>query len=206
VSFSGSFLHVFDGWTVNKDYIRRMNAFEHWCYRRLLERIWMDKISNEEMLKTNKGRWNVSIQKYSKTDNDFNRSCLKRVKWWWCTSDVRRQTGSNYSTKKTTTNDDIKPLTKLDTCEDIKVLAKDRCQWTACSVLCQPSEQEDDNWWWWWWCCSMVAFFFSGLCCPLWCLFGNAVVISQWPVALICITKQTMLPSSLASACLKKVK
>jgi len=31
----------------NKDLVRRINAFEQWCYRILLKIKWTDKISNE---------------------------------------------------------------------------------------------------------------------------------------------------------------
>ena len=40
-----------ESWTMNKDLVRRINAFEQWCYRRLLKIKWTDKISNEEVLR-----------------------------------------------------------------------------------------------------------------------------------------------------------
>jgi len=41
--------------------------------------------------------------------------------------------------------DDIKQWTQLNTYEDIKRLAQDRCQWKACTAACQPSDPEDDS-------------------------------------------------------------
>jgi len=54
-----SFLHCYfpvpkyscESWTTNKDLVRRINAFEQWCYRRLLKIKWTNKISNEELLR-----------------------------------------------------------------------------------------------------------------------------------------------------------
>ena len=39
-----------ESWMMNKDLVQRINAFEQWCYRRLLKIKWMDKILNEEVL------------------------------------------------------------------------------------------------------------------------------------------------------------
>ena len=36
-------------WTFNKNIRRRINAFEMWCYRRILKISWTDKIKNEEV-------------------------------------------------------------------------------------------------------------------------------------------------------------
>lgn len=38
-------------WTISKTVERRVNAFEHWCYRRILRISWTDKIRNEEVLR-----------------------------------------------------------------------------------------------------------------------------------------------------------
>jgi len=40
-----------ESWTLNQDLCRRINAFEQWCYRRLLKIKWTDRISNEEVLR-----------------------------------------------------------------------------------------------------------------------------------------------------------
>jgi hypothetical protein len=40
-----------ESWTWNKAMRRKMNAFEMWCYRRLLKISWRDKVKNEEVLK-----------------------------------------------------------------------------------------------------------------------------------------------------------
>jgi len=33
-----------ESWTVNKNLMKRINAFEQWCYRRMLEISWKDKV------------------------------------------------------------------------------------------------------------------------------------------------------------------
>ena len=40
-----------ESWTLNKELSQRINAFEYWCYRRLLKIKWTDMISNEEVLR-----------------------------------------------------------------------------------------------------------------------------------------------------------
>jgi len=35
-----------ESWTVNKNLMKRINAFEQWCYRRMLKISWKDKVPN----------------------------------------------------------------------------------------------------------------------------------------------------------------
>jgi len=42
--------YSYESWTLNKELSQRINAFEQWCYRRLLKIKWTDMISNEEVL------------------------------------------------------------------------------------------------------------------------------------------------------------
>ena len=44
-------LYGADTWTLNTEMIKRLSAFEMWCYRKMLRISWYDKISNEEVLK-----------------------------------------------------------------------------------------------------------------------------------------------------------
>src|SRR6266516_3010447 len=37
-------------WTWNKAMRKKVNAFEMWCYRRMLKIIWRDRVTNEEVL------------------------------------------------------------------------------------------------------------------------------------------------------------
>ena len=41
----------YEGWTINKAECRRMDAFELWCWRRLLRVPWTAKRSNQSILK-----------------------------------------------------------------------------------------------------------------------------------------------------------
>ena len=43
-------LHECDAWTIGKAERRRLEAFEMWCYRKLLKISWVDKVTNEEVL------------------------------------------------------------------------------------------------------------------------------------------------------------
>ena len=42
-------------WTVKKDERRRIDAFELWCWRRLLRVPWTTRRSNQSILETNPG-------------------------------------------------------------------------------------------------------------------------------------------------------
>jgi len=39
-----------ESWTLNNDLTQRINAFEQWCYRRLLKLKLSDKVSNKEVI------------------------------------------------------------------------------------------------------------------------------------------------------------
>ena len=43
-------LYGCEAWTVCKGERRRLEAFEMWCYRKLLKISWVDKVTNEEVL------------------------------------------------------------------------------------------------------------------------------------------------------------
>lgn len=45
-------------WTMKKAEVLRIQAFNMWCYRRILNISWMDKIRNEEVLR----RMNKSLE------------------------------------------------------------------------------------------------------------------------------------------------
>ena len=38
-------------WTITKSLMSRLDAFEKWVYRRVLKMSWMEKITNEEVLR-----------------------------------------------------------------------------------------------------------------------------------------------------------
>ena len=39
-----------ESWTLDKSLQKRITAFEHWCYRRMLKVSWKDKVKNTEVL------------------------------------------------------------------------------------------------------------------------------------------------------------
>ena len=43
-------LYGCEAWTISKGERRRLEAFEMWCYRKLLKINWVDKVTNEEVL------------------------------------------------------------------------------------------------------------------------------------------------------------
>ena len=40
-----------EAWTICKDLVKKIQSFEYWCYRRILEMSWKEKITNEEVLR-----------------------------------------------------------------------------------------------------------------------------------------------------------
>ena len=44
-------MYGYESWTVNKAEHRRIDAFELWCWRRLLRVPWTSRISNQSILK-----------------------------------------------------------------------------------------------------------------------------------------------------------
>ena len=55
-------------WTVNKSLMKRLHAFEHWCYRRMLKISWKDKVSNTDVLKRIKRKRTTTLQRNSTTE------------------------------------------------------------------------------------------------------------------------------------------
>ena len=44
-------LYGSEAWTVNKQMEKKLEAFEMWCWRSLLKISWMERVSNNEVLK-----------------------------------------------------------------------------------------------------------------------------------------------------------
>jgi len=58
-------LYGCETWTIAREEMRRIEAFETWCYRRMQKISWTDRITNEEVLEKvseRKSMWK-SIQK-----------------------------------------------------------------------------------------------------------------------------------------------
>ena len=44
-------MYGYESWTIKKGEHRRINAFELWCWRRLLRVLWITRRSNQSILK-----------------------------------------------------------------------------------------------------------------------------------------------------------
>ena len=44
-------LYGSETWTIGVSEKKRLEAFEMWCYRRMLKIRWVDKVTNEEVLR-----------------------------------------------------------------------------------------------------------------------------------------------------------
>ena len=51
-----------EAWTISKEAARRINAFERWCYRRILKVSWINKITNNNIFERVKEKPNLLKQ------------------------------------------------------------------------------------------------------------------------------------------------
>jgi len=77
-----------ESWTVNKNLMKRINAFEQWCYRRMLKISWKDKIPNTEVLKRVGEK---EQQENCATEIGVCWTCVKKKQWKKCIGNTRRK-------------------------------------------------------------------------------------------------------------------
>ena len=136
-----------ESWTMNKDLTRRINAFEQWCYRRLLKIKWMDKISNEEVLRRMNEDEMCLYRSIQKQKMAFTGHVLRGSSGEDALQilEGKLEATAAKGRPRRMWLDDIKQWTLLNTYEDIKRLAQDRVQRRVCTAACQPSDPEDDS-------------------------------------------------------------
>jgi len=137
-----------ESWTMNKDLSRRINAFEQWCYRRLLKIKWTDKVPNTEVLRRIKEDEMCLYRSIQKQKMAFAGHVLRGSSGESALQILEGQLEASTAKGRPRRMwlDDIREWTKLDTYEKIKRLAQDRRKWrNACTDACQPSDPEDDN-------------------------------------------------------------
>ena len=130
-------------WTWNKAIEKRINAFEQWCYRRMLKISWKDRVTNVEVLNR--------IQ----TKMHFLKD-MKRRKLEYAGHVLRRSSGKTHllllegkvegkrpqARPRLTWTDDITRWTGIRKYEKIKRTAEDRIRWKFMTVNLLL---EDDN-------------------------------------------------------------
>src|SRR6188508_2447654 len=124
-----------ESWTWNKAMCKKVNAFEMWCYRRLLKISWRDKITNEEVLR----RVHVKLH--------FVRDMRKR-KLEYAGHVLRGSSGESHlyllegkiggkrarGRPRRAWMNDIIDWTDIDTYGEIKRVAEDRKRWKTIVV------------------------------------------------------------------------
>ena len=90
-------------WTMNSDLIRRINAFEQWCYRRILKIKWTDRILNAEVMQRMKVSEMCLYKSIQKQKMAFAGHVLRGSSGGKCTLVIRRQNGCSRGTRKTKT-------------------------------------------------------------------------------------------------------
>ncbi|CAG9827311.1 unnamed protein product [Diabrotica balteata] len=63
-------LYGAESWTLNRNTINRLNAFEIWTFRRLLRIPWEDRVTNAEVLRR--------IGRERKIENTISQTCNER--------------------------------------------------------------------------------------------------------------------------------
>ena len=79
-----------ESWTVNKNLMKRINAFEQWCYRRMLKISWKDKVLNTEVLKRVGEKEQRFFRKTVQQKLAYA-ACVKRKQWKKCIGNTRRK-------------------------------------------------------------------------------------------------------------------
>ena len=124
-----------ESWTWNKATCKKVNAFEMWCYRRILKISYVDRITNKEVLNR--------VQ----TDLHFMKD-MKRRKLEYAGHVMRGSSGLTHVTilegkvcgkrpkgrPRLTWMDDIIQWTGLETYEKVKRVTEDRAKWKTIVV------------------------------------------------------------------------
>jgi len=130
-----------ESWTMNRDVIRRINAFEQWCYRRILKIKWNDKITNEEVLKRMKQNEMCLYKSIQKQKMAYTGHVLRGSSGESALRILEGKLNANTAQGRPRRMwlDDIKEWTQMNTYEAIKRLAEDRNEWRVCTAACLPS-------------------------------------------------------------------
>ena len=130
-----------ESWTMNRDVIRRINAFEQWCYRRILKIKWNDKITNEEVLKRMKQNEMYLYKSIQKQKMAYTGHVLRGSSGESALRILEGKLNANTAQGRPRRMwlDDIKEWTQMNTYEAIKRLAEDRNEWRVCTAACLPS-------------------------------------------------------------------
>jgi len=137
-----------ESWTLNKDLSRRINALEQWCYRRLLKIKWIDKISNEEVLRRMNMEDMSLYNSIKKQKLSFAGHLLRGSAGESALQILEGRMNSKVAQGRPRRMwiDDVKCWMNLDSYESVKSTAQDRHLWRTCvHTACQPSASEDDS-------------------------------------------------------------
>ena len=70
-----------ENWSLNETLIKRIDAFQQWCYRRITKINWKDKrVSDEQVLRQNGRREATFREKYCETKIGKCWTCVERLK------------------------------------------------------------------------------------------------------------------------------
>ena len=89
-------MYGYESWTIKKDECRRIDAFELWCWRRLLRVPWTARRSNQSILKEISPGVNWRDWCWSWNSNTLATWCGELTHWkrpWWWEGGGRRRRG-----------------------------------------------------------------------------------------------------------------
>ena len=84
-------MYGYESWTIKKSEHRRIDAFELWCWRRLLRVPWTSRISNQSILKEISPGWSLEGRCWSWNSNTLAAWCEELTHWKipWCWERLR---------------------------------------------------------------------------------------------------------------------
>jgi len=85
-----------ESWAVNKNLMKRINAFEQWCYRRMLKISWkeLERPSRPTEYRGSEKSWGkrtAILQENCATEIGICWTCVKRKQWKKCIGNTRRK-------------------------------------------------------------------------------------------------------------------
>ena len=85
------FMYGYEGWTIKKAEYRRIDAFQLWCWRRLLRVLWTAKRSNQSILKEINPECSLEAWCWNWNSNILATWCkeLTHLKRPWCWERLR---------------------------------------------------------------------------------------------------------------------
>ena len=137
-------LYGVETWTLCKETERKLEAFEMWCFRRMLKISWVMKVSNKEVLnRANKERELINAVQKRKlvyAGHVMRGGGLQKILLEGMVEDKRER-----GRQRITWFDDVKKWTGFNYGE-VRARVHDRKRWRC--IAANPFRRDGTRWWW----------------------------------------------------------